>query len=323
MISISILVPKSAVLEAVANPRYMFTAANHFLQAAGQPPLFDVHLVGEETEIAFNDGIYKVKTDQQLNEVINTNLVIIPALFGNMKEAIALNHSLIDWIKEQHQKGSEIASLCLGAFLLAATGLLDGKKCSTHWAYYNEFKTMFPKVEIADGSIITQDENLYTSGGANSYWNLMLYLLEKYTNRELAILAAKYFAIDIDRDSQAAFAIFNGQKLHKDEAIRQAQLFIEKYFSGKITVDQLAETACMNRRSFERRFKKATGNTVIEYLQRVKIEAAKRNFENNHKNISEVMMDVGYSDTKSFRTVFKKVTGLTPIEYRNKYSKWN
>ncbi|HNP98755.1 MAG TPA: helix-turn-helix domain-containing protein, partial [Bacteroidia bacterium] len=153
------------------------------------------------------------------------------------------------------------------------------------------------------------------------YWNLLLYLVEKYTNRETAILASKFFAIDIDRDSQSKFMMFNGQRNHRDEQIIKAQDFIEVNYQEKISLDQLAEHVAIGRRSFERRFKKATNNTVVEYIQRVKIEAAKRTFESSRKNINEVMYDVGYTDTKAFRDVFKKITGLTPVEYRNKYNK--
>ncbi|MEO6168092.1 MAG: helix-turn-helix domain-containing protein, partial [Chitinophagales bacterium] len=206
-------------------------------------------------------------------------------------------------------------------FLLASTGLLDGKKCSTHWNSANEFRNMFPDVELVDGSIITEEHGIYSSGGANSYWNLLLYLVEKYTDRDTAIQAAKFFAVDIDRKSQSAFMMFQGQKDHEDAAIKKAQEFIEANYQDKITVDQLAQMLAIGRRSFERRFKKATNNTVVGYMQRVKIEAAKRCFETSRKNINEVMFDVGYTDTKAFRTVFKKITGLTPIEYRNKYNK--
>jgi transcriptional regulator GlxA family with amidase domain len=180
---------------------------------------------------------------------------------------------------------------------------------------------MFPEVEVIEGSIITEEHRIYSSGGANSYWNLLLHLVEKYTDRQTAILASKYFAVDIDRESQTAFAMFKGQKNHADEAIKKAQEYIEKNIQDRISVDELADKVAVGRRSFERRFKQATGNTVLEYIHRIKIEAAKRSFENSRKNINEVMYDVGYTDTKSFRTVFKKITGLTPVEYRNKYNK--
>jgi transcriptional regulator GlxA family with amidase domain len=248
-------------------------------------------------------------------------LIFIPALSGDMKTALKLNKDFVPWIVHQYKHGAEVASLCIGAFLLASTGLLSGKKCSSHWNSANEFREMFPDVELVDGSIITEEQGIYSSGGANSYWSLLLYLVEKYTDRDTAILASKFFAVDIDRDSQAAFMMFEGQKNHEDVEIKKAQEFIEKNYPDKINIDQLADKFAIGRRSFERRFQKATNNTVVEYMQRVKIEAAKRSFESSRKNINEVMFDVGYTDTKAFRTVFKKITGLTPIEYRNKYNK--
>lgn len=321
MINIAILVPETAVAEGVTGPRYLFTTANQFLQAAGKEPLFSVHLVGSQKDVKVQDGIYSITTDVLLENSGQADLVIVPPVFGDMKNSVALNKASLPWITDQYKNGADVASLCVGAFLLASTGLLNGKKCSTHWAYYNEFKQRFPEVEIVDGGVITEENGIYSSGGANSLWNLLLYLLEKYTDRDTAILASKYFAIDIDRESQAAFMMFTGQKGHNDEEVKKVQLYIEENYHDKMTVDEMAEMAAVSRRSFERRFKQATDNTVIEYLQRVKVEAAKRSFESTRKNVAEVMFDVGYTDTKAFRNVFKKITGLTPVEYRNKYYK--
>jgi len=310
---VSILVPESSVIEAIADPRYMFNAVNQFLQSTGKPALFHVQLVGLKEEIKLDNSIFSVHTDALLADIDKTDLIFIPALSGDLKNALELNKDMIPWIREQYYNGAEVASLCLGAFLFASTGLLNGKQCSTHWLFANDFRIMFPEVELVDGSIITEENGLYSSGGANSYWNLLLYLVEKYTNRDIAILASKFFAIEIDRNSQNAFMMFQGQKEHEDNEIKKAQDFIEENFQDKISVDQLADQFAIGRRSFERRFKKATNNTVMEYVQRVKIEAAKRSFESSRKNINEVMFDVGYTDTKAFRTIFKKITGLTPI----------
>lgn len=321
MMKISILVPENSVMQAIADPQYLFSAVNQFMAAAGKKPLFDVQLVGLKKEVKINNGVYAVKTSQLTKDAYKPDLIIIPALFGDMKTAIESNGALLPWIVEQYENGAEVASLCVGAFLLASTGLLKGKKCSTHWAFQNEFREMFPDVTLVDGSIVTQEHRLYSSGGANSYWNLLLYLVEKYTDRPTAILASKYFAIDIDRETQSAFAMFQGQKNHKDAAVQQAQDFIEKHIQEKISVDALATLVSVGRRSFERRFKAATNNSVLEYINRVKVEFAKRGFENSRKNINEVMYEVGYTDTKAFRTTFKKITGLTPVAYRNKYNK--
>lgn len=318
---VSILVPENSVIEAVADPRYLFRAVNQFLQSAGRPPLFQVDMVAVNRETRIENSVFSVHADKLLSEVKKTDLIFIPALSGDIGQALSANQPLVPWIVQHYEKGAEVASLCIGAFLLASTGLLSGKKCSTHWGFANEFRTMFPDVELVDGSIITEEQRIYSSGGANSYWNLLLYLVEKYTDRDTAILASKYFAIDLDRESQSAFMMFKGQKDHNDAEILKAQEYIEANYQARLSVDELAERFAIGRRSFERRFKKATNNTVIEYAQRIKIEAAKRSFESSRKNISEVMFDVGYTDTKAFRDVFKKITGLTPIEYRNKYHK--
>lgn len=321
MKNVSILVPETAVIEAVADPHYMCKAVNQFLAASGKAPLFNVQLVAVNKEVKLENSLFTVHIDKQLKDAQQADLVFIPALSGDLKTALELNKALLPWIVKQYNGGAEIASLCLGAFLLASTGLLDGKKCSTHWNAANEFRQMFPQVDLVDGSIITEEHGIYSSGGANSYWNLLLYLVEKYTDRDTAILASKYFAVDIDRESQSAFMLFQGQKYHEDAEILLAQEYLEANYTDKIPVEVLADKFAIGRRSFERRFKKATNNTIVEYIQRVKIEAAKRSFESSRKNINEVMFDVGYTDTKAFRSVFKKITGLTPVEYRNKYNK--
>ena len=318
---VSILVVKEAVPAAIVDPRYMFTAVNRFYEDAGKDPVFDVKLVGLTKQVSLINSVFSVNTDQLLKDVKKTDLIIIPALSGDIHRALEINKAFIPWIVDQYKKGAEVASLCIGAFLLASTGLLSGKKCSTHWLFANEFRDMFPDVTLTDGSIITEEKGLYSSGGASSYWNLLLHLVEKYTNREMAIRASKFFAIEIDRKSQSPFIMFNGQKRHEDESIKRAQEFIEANFTEKISIEELAVRFAIGKRHFERRFKKATNNTPAEYIQRVKVEAAKKQLETGRKNVNEVMYEVGYSDTKTFRTVFKKVTGLLPAEYRSKYNK--
>ncbi|MBK9412389.1 MAG: helix-turn-helix domain-containing protein [Bacteroidetes bacterium] len=317
---ISILVPKGAILGSVEGPRLLLSQVNNLLSSKGISPLFKIELIGLTKETPLSGGLFTAHSDHTIDEIRKTDLIIIPAIDGDLKNAIEENKAFIPWITDRYKQGSEIASLCLGAFLLASTGLLNGKKCATHWAFENQFREMFPDVNLVPEKVIIDEKGIYSSGGAYSYLNLILYLIEKYAGRELAILCSKIFAIEIERNSQSAFNIFQGQKEHGDEPIKTAQEFIESNFSEKITVDQLASRLALGRRNMERRFKKATSNTVVEYIQRVKVEAAKKGFETSRKNINEVMMDVGYSDIKAFRTVFKRITGLSPVEYKNKYN---
>ncbi len=317
---ISILVPKGAILGSVEGPRLLLSQVNNLLSSKGISPLFKIELIGLTKETPLSGGLFTAHSDHTIDEIRKTDLIIIPAIDGDLKNAIEENKAFIPWITDRYKQGSEIASLCLGAFLLASTGLLNGKKCATHWAFENQFREMFPDINLVPEKVIIDEKSIYSSGGAYSYLNLILYLIEKYAGRELAILCSKIFAIEIERNSQSAFNIFQGQKEHGDEPIKTAQEFIESNFSEKITVDQLASRLALGRRNMERRFKKATSNTVVEYIQRVKVEAAKKGFETSRKNINEVMMDVGYSDIKAFRTVFKRITGLSPVEYKNKYN---
>lgn len=318
---ISILVPEASVLAAVDDPRHIFSQVNSFLEAAGKPPLFEICFVGTQERVKLHGSHFTVHLDKRLDEVKKTDLIFIPAFSGNTREFLDKNKLFIEWIAEQYQNGAEVVSLCVGAFMLAKTGLLAGKQCSTHWRAADEFREMFPEIDLVTDRIITEDKGIYTSGGATSYWNLLIYLVEKFTDREMAVLTAKVFAIDIERHTQSHFIIFKGQRKHGDEDIQKAQKFIETHFQERMTIDELSSKFALSRRSFERRFKKATNNTVNEYIQRVKIEAAKKSFEISRKNITEVMLDVGYSDTKAFRGVFKKLTGMTPFDYRSKYNK--
>jgi transcriptional regulator GlxA family with amidase domain len=320
MKTISILVLETAVPAAIVDPRYMFTAVNEFYKSAGHQPFFKVQLVGLTHEIKLNDGLFSVYPDVLLQDVKKTDLIIIPAIGGDVKTAIKKNKEFIPWIADQYENGAEAASLCIGAFILAATGLLNGKECSTHWLFSNDFKDMFPDVNLVSDKIVTEQNGLYSSGGATSYWTLLLYLVEKYTSREMAIMASKFFLLEMGRNTQSPFIMFKGQKDHEDLEIVKAQEFIEKHYNAKLTVDDLANKFGIGRRTFERRFKKATANTVVEYMQRVKMEAAKQQLELGRKTVNEVMYDVGYTDTKAFRDVFKKVTGMSPVDYRAKYS---
>lgn len=316
---VSILVPETAITAGVVDPQYMFSAANEFFKTAGHQPFFEVSLVGLTKDVTINKGYVTINADKLPHEVKKTDLVIIPPISGDVKKALALNEAFIPWIREQHRKGAEVASLCIGSFLLASTGLIDGKSCSTHWLFAHDFRSMFPQVTLTDDKVITEQNGIYSSGGANSYWNLLLYLLEKYTSREMAIMASKFFVLDIEKNSQLPFSIFKGQKTHGDELVLSIQEYIEKHYQEKLSIDGLSERFGIGRRTLERRFKKITSNTLVEYIQRVKIESAKRQLEAGLKTVSEVMYDVGYSDAKAFREVFKKFAGISPVDYRNKY----
>jgi len=284
-----------------------------------EAPLFDVHLVGINPQGIQDTSPFSVCPDCLMQEVPETDLIVIPAVHDDHLQVIERNRAFIPWIIDQHRRGAEIASLCVGAFFLAATGLLNSRHCSTHPAEANLFRRMYPEVLLVDEKIVTAEAGIYTSGGGYSFLNLLLYLVEKYTGHEKSLAIAKAFAIDFSRTSQSHFAVFRGQRDHNDDAVRAVQDFIELHWQKRLSVEQLADQAAIGRRSLERRFKTATGNSVAEYILRAKIEAAKGRLESGVRTVSEVMYDVGYADQSAFRTAFKKITGMTPVQYKNKY----
>jgi transcriptional regulator GlxA family with amidase domain len=317
---ITILVPQNAILGSIEGPRQLLTGVNGYYASLGKPPMFKVELAGITKETGLVNGTYTINTERTIDQIQKTDLILIPAIDGEISQSIKQNEAFLPWVTRQYKAGAEVASLCLGAFLLASTGLIKGKKCATHWMAANAFRKMFPEIDLVPEKIVTDQEGIYTSGGAYSYLHLVLYLIEKYCGRPAAVFSAKTFAIDIDRENQSPFMMFNGQKDHDDDVVKKAQQYIEQHFQEKITVDTLADMVAVSRRNFERRFKKATASTVVEYIQRVKIEAAKMSLESSRDNVNEVMFRVGYTDTKAFRNTFKRITGLSPIQYKAKYN---
>ncbi|TSD66980.1 helix-turn-helix domain-containing protein [Inquilinus sp. KBS0705] len=308
-------------LSSIVGSYKILMRANQYWQQKGNRSLYNIQVAGVSDKVEYYDGLFAVKPHTHITDIKKTDLLLIPSLNHNYQSAIEDNQEMIDWIAAQYKNGAEVASVCTGGFLLAATGLLDGKSCSTHWIATDDFRTMFPKVQLQADKLITDENGIYTNGGAYSFLNLLIYLIEKKFDRDTAIYCAKVFQIEMDRQSQSAFIIFKGQKQHHDEMVKQAQTYIETNFSDKLSVEHLSARFAIGRRNFDRRFIKATGNTPVEYLQRVKIETAKRAFESNRKTINEVMYEVGYQDVKAFREVFRKITGMSPLEYKSKYNK--
>lgn len=325
MKKICIIVPEGEVIASSIIPAFeVLQGVNEYLRRRNQNDrdFFKIEFVGLKKRSDKYGGLISFHPTKTINEVEAPDLIIITTISGDLEKALEINAEFIPWIRRQRELyKSEIASFCVGSFLLAETGLLDHKSASTHWVSAELFKKKYPQINLITELVITDEDGIYTSGGAFSFLNLVLYLVEKYCGRETAIWCSKMFEIDIDRSSQNPFVIFTGQKEHGDDEIKNAQNFIEKNYAKKISVEKLARTFAMSNRNFIRRFKKATRNTPSEYIQRVKVEAAKKSFESLSENINEVMYQVGYSDPKAFRDIFKKYTGLSPNDYKQKYNR--
>jgi len=323
---ITIIVPDGqstlSTISCITGAYEIFLEANSYWKKTGKRELFKIEVAGISQKTDYNNGLVILQPEINVSAITQTHLIILPpSAIRSYKNAEKGNQKLMDWIVEQYKNGAEVASLCSGAFMLASTGLLEGKTCSTHWVHANNFRNSFPNVNLKEDKLITDEHGIYTNGGAYSFLNLIIYLIEKYYDRQTAIYCSKIFQVEIDRQSQSPFTIFSTQKNHDDDVIKKAQEYLEGNLQDKISIEDLSTKFAIGRRHFDRRFIKATGNTPVEYSQRVKIESAKKALETTRKNVNEVMYEVGYSDLKTFREIFRKITGMSPLEYKRKYNK--
>lgn len=319
MINLALLLTHKHRLISIAAILDVFDTVNNMQQQ----PVFNIQLVVPDVKEQVLPS-YERYTSVGLEDAAIPNIVLIPAFVSdNLPEALAANRAFIPWIQSQYENGAEIASFCTGAFLLGLTGLLNGKPATTHIMSCAAFAGEFPEVLLQSDKVLTAAEGIYTSGGATSTFHLLLYLIEKHCGRPVAVHVAKVFAIDMDRYTQAYFSVFLPDKHHTDDLITEVQQRMEKGYKDANTVEGFMEDIPASRRNFVRRFKMATGITPIEYLQKTRIEAAKRLLEQTGNSVLAVMLDCGYNDVKAFRKVFRKEVGLTPTEYRGKFSGGN
>ena len=315
---LGILLLKDHRLLSVAAMLDVFETVNTFYEEEGKPHPFAIDLVCQEADNPRNYVGYIPKNTSSDDQY---NLIFIPAFKGGViSESLHANTPWIPWLQQQYQKGAAIASYCTGAFLLAATGLLNNRPATTHINAWGSFARLFPKVQVQQKAVVTEKDRIYTSGGSTNSFHLMMLLLEIYCNREIAVKAAKIFSIDLDRNNQLYFGSFVPENNHGDELVKQAQEQIRKHFSSAATIEEIITEVPASRRNLARRFKQVTGITPIEYLQKTRIEAAKQLLETSKHSIMEVMLESGYNDLKTFRTLFKRNVGMTPKMYREKFS---
>jgi transcriptional regulator GlxA family with amidase domain len=322
MKKIVILALHNAGASTITGPMDAFHMAGvlwNYLNGEKAEPLFEVTIVSIDGGPVNCLNRLLINPHSALEDVDAADLILISSIL-DIEKTLKYEGAAIDWLQAHYRKGTALASVCTGAFVLAETGLLDGKTATTHWGYVEAFKQRYPRVQLKPERLITDEGDLYCSGASNACLDLTLYLIEQYCGHEVAVQCAKGFLLDLGRFSQAPYSsVLTYQKRHSDEAILQSQNWIEANFAASFSIDEIADKCHVSRRTFERRFKSATGDTPLLYLQRVRIEAAKKLLEANTMTFDEISYAVGYSESNFFRKVFKKHTNLTPKEYRNKF----
>ena len=296
----------------IANQSYMYYNNQH-------KPLLNVTIASsKKTKTTSSTGI-EIKAQEVISNIKKCDLIFIPGTTCQIDKIIRENPEMIKWIKNQYQNGAKIITYCTGTFILAATGLLEGKNAVTHWFQEEKFKCTYPDINLLSHKVLMHEDNLFLGGGGASYQNLLLYVIEKTLGKNVFLFTSKILLLDMEKESQSAYSFFQSQKQHNDKEILLTQNFIETNFKLKHSLQNLSDIAGMSERSFLRRFKNATGNTPIQYIQRVKIEQSKKMLEEENKTFEEISRELGYEDISSFRKLFKKITGITPSKYKEKY----
>ena len=317
---IAYLITPDSKLFGLADVIDMLKGANELAQTFGsEQSLFEVSVVGIDKKPVEFHGNTIISPDYSIEQRKQAKILIIPAFEkGNYKDYIEKYGSVIGWLKSHHAVGATLMGLCSGAFLVAATGLLNGKKCTTHWVAKDIFRDLFPEVTLESQYILVKEERIITSGGSTNALYAILYLIHQHFGRTIALHMSKLYEIELGRFSQSQFEIFQPHKSHYDTEILNVQQYLEKNFSNIHSINEVMDKFNLGKRQFFRRFKECTFDTPFKYLQKIRIEAAKNKLESSNLTVSEIAFQVGYGEVSSFRKVFKDLTGIPPDQYRRK-----
>lgn len=293
----------------------VLSAANLFADS----PCFEVVLASLDGQAVMTWGGQRLEVDCSVAQVARTDLVLIPGFLFTLKEVLPTFAAYGPWLREQHGRGAVLASMCTAAFLLAETGLLQGLRATTHWAFTEFFRRRYAQVCLDEGQILCEENRLITCGGATAAMDLMLHLIRRFGSAELAYTCGKYLLIDTGRTEQSVYAMWSLPKSHGDSEILRVQHWLEQHFTESLVIDEVARRFGFGVRNFKRRFKDATGHTPIGYLQTLRLERAKQMLESTRMTLDSITYAVGYEDSNSFRRLFQQRVGMLPAAYRKKF----
>jgi transcriptional regulator GlxA family with amidase domain len=286
----------------------------------GQPaPRFRVTTASADGRGVRCDGPIYIQPDTAIHSIRKTDVIFVPSTGPSVEDVVERNAPLVPWLRRWQKRGVAIASVCSGVGLVAATGMLDGKRATTHWGLAARFREEYPRVKWMPELMVTEDRGFYCGGGVHAALDLSLYLVEKFCGHDVAIQTAKALLIETPRAWQSGFAIVSLKTEHSDDIISSAQEWLHENFHRDFPLDALARRVGMSVRNFVRRFKQATGDSPLIYLQKLRISAAKRLLESDHRNVQEIGNAVGYEDVAFFRELFERHTGVAPSAYRKSF----
>ena len=322
MIDVTILLLEDTFASTAIGPMEVFRHAGtlwNFLTGNRQFPLFRVTTASADGRPVLCDGSISIRPQAAITAIRKTDLIFIPTTGLHLDNLGELYGPVLPWLRRWHKRGAAIASVCSGVGLVAATGMLDGKRATTHWGLADTFRRKYPKVRWMTELMVTEDQNLYCGGGVNASLDLSLYLVGRFCGHDVAMQSAKALLIEMPRAWQAGFAIVPLKTEHSDETISTAQDWLHQNFHQTFPLDAPAERVGMSLRNFVRRFKQATGDSPLIYVQKLRVAAAKRLLESDRRSMQEISDAVGYQDVVFFRKVFQRHAGVSPSAYRRSF----
>lgn len=321
---VSLLAVPDAVVSTLAGIYdVMNSVAAMGINSSASSAEFQVEIVGEAVGALDLVSGVPIQVQRAITSITTTDIIIVPS-FLLRADCWEQNRypQLIHWLRAMHERGAIICSACSGIFLLAEMGLFDGKEATVHFNYANIFAATYPAVTIHPERVLVisgQREELICSGASMSWHDLVLYLIARFAGATTAQEVARLFALQWHQDGLTPYMIFEGKLDHGDAEINSAQQWLSTHFSVANAVDEMIKQSRLAERTFKRRFAAATGITPIAYVQRLRIEDAKRRLERTNTSIDEISWRVGYEDAAFFRRLFKRTTGMAPSAYRKRF----
>jgi transcriptional regulator GlxA family with amidase domain len=323
VLDVTVVLVEAGYASTAIGPIEVFHSAGvlwQYLHGQAPEPRFRVRIASIDGGSVTSLCSLRMTPDCAIHDIKKTDIIIVPASGLDVQERIARNTALLPWLRKWHARGAYIAGICSGVAFLAECGLLDGRQATTHWAVAEELRRRYPKVLWHPERFVTEDHQVFCSGGVYASIDLSLYLVEKFCGHEIALKCAKSLLVSMPRGRQSGYAVVPLSRPHSDDKIKEIEEYLREHFDRDVSIDELADRVGMGPRNFIRRFKASTGRLPGAYVQMLRVSAAKELLEHGAASIQAVCLKTGYEDIAFFRSLFKRHTGMTPAEYRSRFA---
>ncbi len=318
MSHITVLAIKNGLASSITIPLEMIRAADVIRRIRQRgAPKNHIAIASHDGKPAVMTGGISIMADQSVAQIQKTDLIFIPALWGNPNATVKKHPEICTWLHQQYSAGASICSVGTGSYFPAHAGLLNDRSATTHWYYFDDFQKRYPKIKLQRKRFITHADNLYCTGSVNAVRDVALHFVEQLFTPDIADEVAHHFTHELKRSYESMLLADEEKNSHHDEQIIKIQEWLQKHYKQAISFKDIAQKFDLSVRSFNRRFRNAADKTPLEYLQEIRLEQAKSLLKHSNLTVAEIAYEIGYQDTSSFTSLFKRTNSVTPKEYRH------